>query len=124
MSRKAFESLLPEGNATSSHRLCAVVDDETGARVGYLWFGERESEESRYVVVYEFMIREEHRRRGYGTEALRALEDEVRAMDVDRIMLHVFGHNHAARALYQKVGYLERNVTMVRWVGHGEADNA
>jgi ribosomal protein S18 acetylase RimI-like enzyme len=29
-------------------------------------------------------------------------------------VLHVFGHNQPARALYRKLGYVERDVTMVK----------
>jgi RimJ/RimL family protein N-acetyltransferase len=114
MARHVVESLLPEGNATPGHHLSAIVDERIGMHVGYLWYGPRESGEGRYMMVYDFVIREEHRRRGYGTAAMQVLEEETRAAGLERIMLHVFGGNHAARALYEKVGYVERDVTMVR----------
>jgi RimJ/RimL family protein N-acetyltransferase len=124
MAREAFESLLPEGFSTPGHSFRSVVDDQQGSQVGNLWFGERGAGEGRYAVVYEFMVREECRRQGYGTAALRALEQEVRELGLDRIVLHVFGHNHAARALYAKAGYVERNVTMVRWISRAGEEGA
>jgi ribosomal protein S18 acetylase RimI-like enzyme len=43
---------------------------------------------------------------------LAELENVAREKGVEKIGLHVFGHNAAARALYQKVGYIETNVNM------------
>lgn len=68
-------------------------------------------------MLYNLTIFEEYRRRGYASEALSVLEDWAREQGMAGIILHVFGHNHSARALYRKSGYVERNVTMVKKVG-------
>jgi ribosomal protein S18 acetylase RimI-like enzyme len=117
LSRETFESLLPEGSGTPNHHLCAVVDEALDRPVGYLWYGERDREGSKCAVLYEFMILEEYRRQGYGTQALLALEEQVRRIGMRAIVLHVFGHNAPARALYKKVGYVERNITMTKQIG-------
>ena len=46
-----------------------------------------------------FVIDEAHRRQGYGEQAMLAAEVQAKALGYDTIALHVFGHNHAARAL-------------------------
>jgi len=43
---------------------------------------------------------------------MQALEERVRHLGLSTISLHVFGHNHAARALYEKLGYVTTNVMM------------
>lgn len=55
--------------------------------------------------IYDFMIYQEFRRRGYGEQAFIQLEEKAKELGLDKIALHVFGHNKAAIALYQKVGY-------------------
>ncbi|HSO28244.1 MAG TPA: GNAT family N-acetyltransferase, partial [Anaerolineales bacterium] len=67
--------------------------------------------------IYDFVIDEAYRRRGYGRLALLALEDKAREMGIDQIALHVFGHNHAARALYESVGYQVTNLQMAKALG-------
>ena len=40
-----------------------------------------------------------------GAAALLALEAKVKELGIDKIALHVFAHNHVARALYEKAGF-------------------
>lgn len=113
LARQAFNNLLPEGLETHGNRLFMLVNEE-GAQTGYLWLGMRDEGGSRVAVLYDFEIYAPYRRRGYGRAALRLMEDEARQDGAERVLLHVFGHNAAARALYQKAGFTERNVTMVK----------
>ncbi|KAB2854509.1 MAG: GNAT family N-acetyltransferase, partial [Anaerolineae bacterium] len=48
------------------------------------------------------------------TQAMLALEDEVKKVGLDSIGLHVFGHNQSAYALYQKIGYETTNIVMAK----------
>lgn len=54
--------------------------------------------------IYDFLIHEEFHRRGFGKQALLALEAKVKELGIAKIALHVFAHNRAARALYEKTG--------------------
>lgn len=114
--RRTFDELLPDGLSTPDQFLFSI-ESEGKKPVGYLWYGVREEGERRYAALYELVIFEEYRRRGYASQALSALEDEVQGEGVEQIILHVFGHNQGARALYRKSGYVERNVTMVKEIG-------
>jgi ribosomal protein S18 acetylase RimI-like enzyme len=111
---EAFQHLLPEGLSTANQHLCTIVDSERGEQVGFLWYGLRSGEGDPFVALYEFVILEPYRRQGYGRAALQALEERVKELGMDRILLHVFGHNAPAKALYSKMGYLETNVTMAK----------
>ena len=55
-----------------------------------------------------------HRRQGHATKAFAALEQEVLALGLSGIGLHVFVHNSAAHALYVTLGYAATNITMFK----------
>ncbi len=114
LARQAIEALLPEGLSTSDQFLYVVEREEDEEKVGYLWCGIREQGGSRFMVLYDFVIFEGYRRLGYGSGALKALEKETHKAGMGWVVLHVFGHNEGARALYRKMGYIERNITMVK----------
>jgi ribosomal protein S18 acetylase RimI-like enzyme len=66
--------------------------------------------------VYDVRIDEAFQRRGYATQAFQKLETLVRDMGMSAISLHVFGHNTAARALYEKLGFATTNVMMSKQI--------
>jgi RimJ/RimL family protein N-acetyltransferase len=119
LARQAIEALLPEGLSTSDQFLFTIEREDDGEKVGYLWCGIREDGGSRCMVLYDFLIFEVYRRLGYGSGALKALEMQAHKEGMGRVILHVFGHNEGARALYRKMGYTERNVTMVKELAKG-----
>lgn len=114
LAKKAFQTLLPDGAASSNQCLCTIRDDVLGKPVGFLWYGLRNNKIGRFAVLYDIVVFEEYRRRGYATQALEALEKKAKELGLDKIMLHVFGHNEAARALYKKMKYIETDITIVK----------
>ena len=115
-SEKEFQQLLPQGLATPGQYLLAAYDDELVQKVGLLWFAVDEQQKPPSAFIYDFLIDEAYRRRGYGRFALLALEEKAREMGIGQIGLHVFGHNHAARALYEQLGYEATNIHMAKKV--------
>ena len=113
-SRQVFQQFLPQGLDTPEQHLYTITADEDGTELGYLWYGITGEGGQRAAYLYEFLIDEKQRRRGYGLQALQALDEVVRRAGLERILLHVFGHNQAAQALYAKAGYTVSNITMVR----------
>jgi ribosomal protein S18 acetylase RimI-like enzyme len=109
-----FESLLPYGLDTPDQSLYTIYDPARQKPVGHLWVGARNEGGRIFAALYDFEIFEAYRRQGYGTQSLQALEREVQARGLDEIRLHVFGHNHPARALYEKMGYVATNITMAK----------
>ncbi len=114
LSQEEFHKLLPDGLATKDNYLYSIVDEATGEKVGILWVAVVTRGKQTRAFVYDFAIDEDKRRHGYGTQAFLALEDKVKALGLDTIGLHVFGHNHAAIALYEKLGYVATNINMER----------
>ncbi len=116
-SRAEVEGLLPHGLATAGHHLWAIRERVNGASIGTLWVAEQQHGKRRVAYVFDFRIAAAHRRQGHARRAFLALEDQVRARDLDGISLHVFGHNGAARALYESLGYAATNITMFKPLG-------
>src|SRR5262245_29649254 len=96
LSEQSFREMLPQGLATPGQYLFALEDETASAKVGFLWFVVNRDGPHPAVFVYDFIIFEAFRRQGYAEQAFRQLEAQVKAMELDTIALHVFGHNHAA----------------------------
>ena len=111
-SASELNGLLPDGPATPDHYLYSVEDRSIPAEIGILWISPRDSGVGRSVWVYDIVVHEKFRRRGYASRILHLAEDRARELDADKIELHVFGHNHAARTLYEKTGYRPTDITM------------
>jgi RimJ/RimL family protein N-acetyltransferase len=109
-----YAQLLPRGSATRDHYLFTIWDERRGVAVGSLWFAVLEEAGKQQAFVYDVRIAEAFRHQGYGTQALRLMEDRVRALGLDRIGLHVFAHNRIARAMYEKLGYETTNLIMYK----------
>ena len=97
--------LLPNGLTTPNHYFFVIADADTGTNVGALWYTVEEAEGKRQIFVMDIQNDVAYRRRGYGSQAFEAMETQAREMGANTIALHVFEHNHAARAMYEKLGY-------------------
>jgi ribosomal protein S18 acetylase RimI-like enzyme len=113
-SRAELDRLLPNGPDTPAHFLRTIVAGAPPTRVGTLWWAIRQESSRVDLYVYWIGIDEEFRRRGYAAETFGALEREARRAGAARIVLHVFGDNLGARALYEKIGFRATNVLMAR----------
>ena len=111
-SEQEFLKLLPAGVQTENHYLYTILDEAGGQKVGMIWFVLDCTHPLKLAFIFDFEIYEAFRRRGYGLQALRAAEAQARQMGAKKIGLHVFAHNHAARALYEKAGYQVTNLNM------------
>ena len=108
-----FASLLPDGRHTVGHTVRSIVNGND-QRVGMVWFAEEERPFGRVVFIYDIAIDPAQRRRGYALAALEAVEAHAREHGCVGVQLHVFGDNTGARQLYQRAGYVETNVTMLK----------
>jgi RimJ/RimL family protein N-acetyltransferase len=109
---KDVDGLLPEGPATPNHHLYSVRDETLPAEVGVLWISPRDSGVGRSVWIYDIIVHERFRRRGYATHILQLAEDKARELGAITVELHVFGHNRGARTLYEKIGFTATSIIM------------
>jgi RimJ/RimL family protein N-acetyltransferase len=114
---REVEGLLPERTLTRDHYLYSVRDESIPAEVGILWISPRNSGTGRTLWIYDVIVHEEFRRRGYASRILHLVEDKARELGAAKVELHVFGHNHGARALYAKLGYTPTSIVMAKPVG-------
>ena len=105
--RKEFESLLPDG-INSKHQYIWSIIDEDYNKLGVLWVQAKDGK----AFVYNFIIDEEFRGKGFGKRALIAMDKKLKEMDVESIALHVFGDNITAQELYKKMGYQITGIQM------------
>lgn len=98
-SRKEFEQLLPDGIHSKDQYLYSIIDDEN--KIGVLWVQVKDQK----AFIYDFVIDEAFRGRGYGKQALIAMDEKLKAMSVESVGLHVFGDNITAQELYKKMGF-------------------
>ena len=99
-SRKEHQQLLPDGLESRNQYLFSIID-ASDQKLGILWV----NIENGRAFIYDFRIDEARRGKGYGKQALVALDEKLKSMDVQSVGLHVFGDNIRAQELYQKMGY-------------------
>ena len=111
--RDNWARLLPDGKVPPGNDLFAIVDVDSGERVGDLWVAERDNDVGeKSLFVYSIEIIPEQRGRGFGREAMLLFEDEARRRGRSQANLTVLGGNEVARSLYRSLGYVERAVFM------------
>ena len=113
LSRREIDELLPQGLETPGNHLFTIVDS-LGVAVGMLWFAVKKKFGADIAFVFDVDIRPERRRQGHAERAFLAVEEEARRLGLAGMALHVFGHNHGARALYAKLGFQPTNISMFK----------
>lgn len=99
--QEQLESLMKDGLGSQEHLYWKIVAPEDGV-VGDLWVMLQPRRQS---FIYYIGIDEGQRGKGYGEQAMRHLEGEMRSRGATHIALNVFGDNAVARRLYERVGY-------------------
>lgn len=102
ISQKQRSDLLPNGLATPAHHFW-TLEDAPGHSVGILWVFVKAEKQQAFI--YDIEIDAEQRGKGYGRQALEALDALAPTLGVNAIELNVFGDNEVAMALYNKAGY-------------------
>jgi len=108
LSRKEHEQLLPDGLHSKNQYLFSILDDAGGQKLGMLWVNIQNNQ----AFIYDFRIDEEQRGKGYGKQALMALDEKLKSMNVESVRLHVFGDNTTAQELYKKMGFQITGIQM------------
>lgn len=110
VSKQEFEQIMPDGLNTLGNFLFNIKDEDSDQIVGSLWVKVRD--EGKEMFIYGIEIDEDARGKGYGRQAMEALEAVVKEMGIPKISLHVFGYNEVAINLYKSSGYVATNIQM------------
>ena len=120
--KEAFDSLLPQGLSTTNQYLFTIEDG--GEAVGNIWLAIQDRADGPIGYLYDVYIAEPFQRRGIATAAMWLLENEATCLGLHALALHVFAHNTAARALYEKLGYQITNLNMSKNIPGKASDMA
>lgn len=105
-SRKEFEHYLPEGIHSKDQYLWSIQNGDD--KIGILWVQVKDLK----AFIFNFVIHEEFRGKGLGKQALLALDEKLKSMNVETVALHVFGDNVNAQELYKKMGFKIVSINM------------
>jgi GNAT superfamily N-acetyltransferase len=115
-SAQSYRELLPDGLETPGHLIRSIVNAD-GERVGDVWWAPVDRPFGQVAFIYDIAVDPEHRRKGYARATLAGIEAWARDNGCVGVQLHVHGPNVGARRLYQRAGFLETDVTMLKRVG-------
>ena len=106
-STKEFAHYLPDGIRSQNQHLYSL-SNEDDKKIGVLWVQVKDNK----AFIFDFVIDEEFRGKGYGKQALAAMDEVLVTMGVESVGLHVFGDNHIAQELYKKAGFQVTDIQM------------
>ena len=113
LSNREFKRHLPNGIATKGHYLFNLKDKNTNRNVGMIWVGLKNPDNREDGAwIWDFIVNESERGRGFGKDALIALDRFLGNIGQNKVSLHVFGHNEIAINLYKKSGYRITDLVM------------
>lgn len=108
---RSLKALFPEDRPDAKDQfIFELISGEN--IVGILHFGIKRDAMEPYIYLWDILIHDSFRGRGYGREAMKILETKSNELGFKRIMFHVFGDNHVARKLYESLGYTISSVWM------------
>lgn len=109
--RREDAELLPQGLDTPGQLIFRL--EAEGQPVGWLWLALQHPHGDLGVgFIYNIVVDESFRGRGYGREAMELAEEEAKRHGLNALALNVFGHNRIAWGLYLSLGYRETSVRM------------
>ena len=102
---EAYADLLPNGLASPRHHMYTIALADSGKAIGIAWFELKQRNGKRKAFILDFAIDKSQRGKGFGAQAMSAIEQQAKILGAVVVDLHVFGDNLRARALYEKCGY-------------------
>lgn len=114
LSIKSFEEELPKGEKTENNYMFSIFHNDI--LIGMIWFLQKSPATPNEGFIYDFVIFEHYQGKGYGKKAMKEVEIIAKELGINKIGLHVFGHNKIARGLYEKMGYEITNIKMSKTI--------
>ena len=108
------KQVIPHGLETENHHFYSLKEIDSEKIVGGLWYMIMEQSGEHIIFVVDIQVYQGFRRLGYGSQAFRILEQHASDRGISSIVLNVFEHNVAARAMYNKLGYSGSGIIMTK----------
>lgn len=105
---RTIKELIPDGFKTKHNFFYNIKKEEK--TVGYIWIWH--NVKNHILFLPEIYIMEADRGRGIGEIAIKFFENKAIELKVQKLKLHVFGHNTNAQNFYKKLGFRPTNVVM------------
>lgn len=105
-------NLFVDGRPAPGQHILDVWSDED--KIGSLWLSQQDAGKSSEWFIYDIVIDDDYRGRGFGRLGMAAAEEFVRARGGTKLGLSVFGFNTVARQLYDSMDYKVVSVSMVK----------
>ena len=105
-----FARLHPDGLATSGDLVWTAYAGEV--EVGMLGLRLQERSDGLHAFGFDFRVRPELRRHGYGRAIMAAAEQICRERNILSVGLNVFGFNLGAQSLYEQMGFEVTSIQM------------
>lgn len=102
------DKLLPNGVNSNNNYLFSILNESDNV-IGMIWLN---AKENNLGFIYDLNIYKEYQGKGYGLKAMEEIENIARSLELEKIELHVFGHNTKAINLYEKLNYRKTNIIM------------
>ena len=113
--------LLPQEERTADNSLFVLLDTEKSTDVGYLWYATMARGTKKVAFLFQLYVNKQHRRQGYGLQAMRAFELEAQRTGHHSLALNVFASNPGALKLYESVGYSPTSIGMRKELSRSDA---
>jgi ribosomal protein S18 acetylase RimI-like enzyme len=117
LAQAELKRLPPHEEKTPENQLFVLSEVVSESKVGYLWYGTQVRGISRVAFLYQLLIHEDQRRKGYGRQALKSFERHALATGHDSLALNVFASNGAALRLYESYGFSPTSIGMRKRAG-------
>lgn len=110
---KEIATQLSEGATTTGHvLLCIIAAAEV---VGYIWY--RPDHDAKSIFINDYCILPAYQGKGYGKQALAALEAQLVKDGFTQIGLRVAADNERAQHVYFQGGFQATGINMIRRIG-------
>ena len=113
---QTFVSIPPQGFSTADHYFFSIENPSAREKVGIVWYSINREGKRSFAYIWDFAICEQHRRRGYGSEALRLLEEKWGSRGLTPYHCTFLGTTMPPESCTGKAGYAVTNVNMSKKV--------
>lgn len=111
--RREVESSFPEAENTPGQVLLCIMQAQQ--HIGYLWY--KPDVEMKSAYINDFYLFPRFRGQGFGSEAMKRLEEKLEADGFTQLKLRVAAENQQARHVYEANGFAVTGINMNKLLG-------